>query len=69
MAAADYNERIQDEIKQVPEEYLPALWEIVHAFREGVSLKSAEVSLEQGWREAQQGETQPIDTLWEGIES
>jgi hypothetical protein len=69
MSALSYDQKLQEEISQVPDEYLPALLNIVHAFREGVSLKSAEDSFRQGWKESLQGGTQPIDTLWEGIDS
>jgi len=39
--ATNYAEQLQDEIDHVPQEYLPALLNIVHSFRESVSLKSA----------------------------
>lgn len=63
-----YTEQLEAEIQRVPEEYMPALLNIVHSFRESVSLPSAAESLEQGWKEAMAGETHPIDTLWDGIE-
>jgi len=66
---ASYNERLAEEIQQVPEEYLPALLNIVHSFRESVSLPSAAESFEQGWKEAMAGDTHPIETLWDGIDS
>ena len=69
MSLPKYDKQLQDEIRQVPEEYLPALLSIVHTFRESVSLKSAEASLRQGWQEAVNGDTQPIDTLWDGLDA
>jgi hypothetical protein len=63
------DQQLKDEIRQVPDEYLPALLNIVHAFRESVSLKNAEDSVRQGWQEAMQGDTQPIDTLWDGLDA
>jgi len=36
----NYAEQLQDEIDHVPQEYLPALLNIVHIFRETVSLKT-----------------------------
>ena len=69
MSNSEFNEQLQDEISQVPEEYLPALLNIVHAFREGVSLKPADESFRKGLQEAVSGETQPIDTLWDGIDA
>lgn len=35
-----YVEKIEQEIKQMPTEYLPALFNIVHIFRESVSVKT-----------------------------
>lgn len=34
-----YDQQIQTEVQQVPEEFLPALLSIVHTFRESVSLQ------------------------------
>ena len=43
MASAQqvYAQQLQEEIKQIPQEYMPALIDIVHAFRTGVTTKSA----------------------------
>jgi len=65
----NYAEKLQDEIDHVPQEYLPALLNIVHSFRASVSLKSAGESFKQGWGEVMRGETQPIDKLWDGIDA
>ena len=43
------------------------LLRIVHSFREGVMLPSAEDSLREGWQDVKQGNTQPVDTLWDDI--
>lgn len=66
---ATYTERISQEIKQTPEEYLPLLLEMIHLFRQGITLKSAEESFRQGWREALEGETLPVAELWTGIDA
>ena len=63
-----YEEKLVREIRGVPEEYLPNLLQIVHLFRESVSLKPAEGSFRQGWKETLAGETRPISGLWEGID-
>jgi len=34
-----YVEQLQSELRQIPEEYMPALIDIVHAFRTGVTIK------------------------------
>lgn len=64
-----YQKKLVSEIKNLPEEYLPNLLQIVRLFRDSVTLKSAEASFRQGLKEAQAGETHPIDTLWEGIDA
>jgi len=64
-----YAEQLVREINQMPEEYLPILLEIVRLFRESVTLKPAEASFRQGWKEALAGETMPVSKLWEGIDA
>ncbi|MFT4929665.1 MAG: hypothetical protein ACI8WB_005800, partial [Phenylobacterium sp.] len=65
----DYAQALHDEIEQTPAEYLSALLNIVHTFRESVSAKSPEQSLEQGLKEALAGETHDVSTLWDGIDA
>ena len=62
-----YAEQLVREINEMPEEYLPILLEIVRLFRESVTLKPAEASFRQGWKEALAGEARPVSELWEGI--
>ncbi len=62
-----YTEQLVHEIGETPEEYLPILLEIVRLFRESVTLKPAEASFRQGWKEAMTGQTRPVSELWEGI--
>ena len=64
-----YQEQFANEIKQLPEEYLPNLVQIVRIFRESVSLRPAEDSFRQGWKEALAGETRPVSELWDGIDA
>ena len=64
-----YAEQLVYEIGETPEEYLPILLEIVRLFRESVTLKPAEASFRQGWKEALAGETKPVSELWEGIDA
>lgn len=63
-----YAEQLVYEIKETSEEYLPILLEIVRLFRESVTLKPAEASFRQGWKEAMAGQTRPVSELWEGID-
>lgn len=66
----DYIKLLYDEIDQTPEEYRPLLLRIVHSFREGVvELPSAEDSFREGWKDVVEGNTHPIDTLWDGIDT
>jgi hypothetical protein len=69
MATPAYTEQLIHEIKDTPEEYLPILLEIVRLFRESVTLKSAEASFRQGWKEMLADETRPVSELWEGIDA
>ena len=60
-----YAGQLAREIRETPEEYLPILLKMVRLFRESVTLKSAEASFRQGWKEALTGETRPVSELWE----
>ncbi|MBL8192580.1 MAG: hypothetical protein JNM06_02065 [Blastocatellia bacterium] len=63
-----YKKQVLAELDALPEEYLPYVLQLMKTFKESVSLKSAKASFEQGWKEAKQGETYPIEELWEGID-
>lgn len=63
-----YSERINQEIKKTPEEYLPLLLEMIHLFRQSIILKPAEESFRQGWKEVLKGETLPVADLWTGFD-
>lgn len=64
-----YTNLLMQEIKATPDEYLPALLNMVRLFRECLTLKPAEDSFRHGWQEAIAGETMPIDDLWVGIDA
>jgi len=66
---ATYTDLLMREIEATPDEYLPTLLNMIRIFRESVSLKSAEDSFKQGWQEAMNGETMPVDELWAGIDA
>ncbi|HHL73443.1 MAG TPA: hypothetical protein ENJ29_13135 [Bacteroidetes bacterium] len=66
---SEYQERVLEEIRKMPEEHLPSLLQIIHLFRKSVTLKSAEESFEQGWKEVKQGETLPLSKLWEDVDA
>ncbi|MEI6069460.1 MAG: hypothetical protein WCP96_19155 [Methylococcaceae bacterium] len=44
-----YVEQINQEIEQMPPEYLPALFTIIHSFRASICLNTAEDSFKQGF--------------------
>ena len=67
--ATEYREQILAELDALPEEYLLFALQIMRSFRESVSLKPAAESFRQGWREAQEGNTLPIATLWNDIDA
>ena len=64
-----YTEKISQEIDKMPDEYLPALLEMVRLFRETVTLKPAELSFRQGWQEAMNGEVLPANQLWDDVDA
>jgi hypothetical protein len=64
---SNYSQRINKEIRETPEEYLPALLAMIRLFRESVTLKPADESFLQGWKEALNNEVLPIEHLWDGI--
>nr|MBF0222871.1 hypothetical protein [Desulfobulbaceae bacterium] len=68
-ATSVLSKELYQEIETLPEEYLPALLEIVRGFRHGILLKPAEESFKQGMREALKGDTLPVSRLWEGIDA
>jgi hypothetical protein len=64
-----YREQVLEEIDKTPSEHLPYLLQLIRIFRESISLKSAEESFKQGWKEVLAGETKPVSELWEGIDA
>ncbi len=61
-------EDIYREINTTPEEYLPALLEIVKGFRLGIP-KPADESFKQGMQDVIDGNTRPVSQLWNGIDA
>ncbi len=64
----NYTEQLHQEIDKTPEEYRGLLLRIVHSFREGVTLPTAEQSVREGWQDVRQGNTYPVDTLWDDLD-
>jgi hypothetical protein len=62
-----YRTRVLEEVEQVPPEYLASLLKMVQAFRESVTVPSAETSFRRGWQEALEGDLHPVADLWTGI--
>jgi hypothetical protein len=69
MYPSTYTRKISKEIRETPDEYLPALLAMVRLFRESVTLKPADESFSQGWKEALNNEVLPVEHLWEGIDA
>ena len=65
--SATYAEQLSSEIAKLPGEYLPNLLQIIRIFRESVTLKTAEESFSEGWKEAMRGEVHSVSELWNGI--
>ncbi len=64
----NYTDQLEREIQLIPDEYLPNLLSLVRLFRESITLKPAEASFRQGWKEAMNGETLPIEELWVDVD-
>lgn len=62
---SNYRRRLLEEIDKTPAEQFPYLLQLIRLFRESVTLKSAEESFTEGWKEALAGETKPVSELWE----
>jgi len=69
MRVTTYRAQVLAELDAMPEEYLPFVLQVMRSFRESIALKPAAASFRQGWREAQQGDTYPVSTLWDGIDA
>ena len=65
----NYHNRVLEEIDRTPLEYLPALLQLIHVFRESISLRSADESFQQGWKEVLRGETIAVSELWDNIDA
>lgn len=68
MNNSSFVQEIYREIDITPEEYLPALLEIVRGFRLGV-LKPADESFKQGMQDVIEGNTRPVSELWKEIDA
>jgi hypothetical protein len=56
------------EIEQIPSQYLLQLFQIVHLYKESITKKVASESFEESWKQSLNGETYPIENLWDGID-
>jgi len=65
----NYHNRVLEEIDRTPLEYLPALLQLIRVFRESISLRSADESFQQGWKEVLRGETIAVSELWDNIDA
>ncbi len=64
-----YRHQVTREIDKIPAEYLPTVLQVLRAFRESVTFKSAEESFRQGWQEALDGDTHPVSELWTDLDA
>ncbi len=49
---ATYTDRIRQEVAQTPDEYLPLLLEMIHLFRQSITLKPAMVTIDSKTEQA-----------------
>lgn len=68
MSLPEYRSEVLHELEQIPPEFLPAFLKLVRAFREGITLPTAQDSFRQGWTETLAGQTRPVSELWEDID-
>lgn len=68
MAMPEYRREVILELEQIPPEFLPAFLKLVRAFREGVTLPTAQDSFRQGWSEALSAQTRPVSELWKDLD-
>jgi hypothetical protein len=68
----DTTEHLHAEIEPTPARYRPLLLRLVHSFRERIEgdepWPSAADSFRDAWRDVDAGRTQPLDSLWDGID-
>ena len=67
-ASTPYHQQIEEELAKIPFEFLPSVLKVLQAFRETISLPSAEDSFKEAWSEAQLGMKRPVSELWDGID-
>jgi len=69
----EITERLHAEIELTPARYRPLLLRLVHSFREGIEADEpwprAAEAFREGWRDVRAGRTQPLDSLWDGIDT
>lgn len=66
---ATYRDQVVAELDAVPDEYLPFVLQLIRSFHQSVRLKPAKDSFRQGWQEARRGETFPVATLWDDLDT
>jgi hypothetical protein len=65
---SDKQQQLLAELEGFPEEYYPFLLQMIRNYRESVLLQPAADSFRRGWKEAQSGDTLPVERLWEEFE-
>jgi hypothetical protein len=65
---SEKQQQLLAELEGLPEEYYPFLVQMIRNYRESVLLQPAADSFRRGWQEARDGETMPVDRLWEGLD-
>ena len=65
---SNFQQQLLAELEGLPEEYYPFLLQMIRNYRESVLLQPAADSFRRGWEEAQDGDTLPVDRLWEELD-
>lgn len=70
---SDITAQLHAEIEETPPRYRLLLLRLVHSFRTGIEedepWPTAVESFREGWQDVKAGRTQPVETLWEGIDA
>ena len=67
-SAPDFTQQLHQEIEKTPEEFHPLLFRIVHSFREGVTLPSAQESFKEAWQDVKNDNLHSVETLWDNMD-
>jgi hypothetical protein len=63
-----YYQKAINDIQSIPVEYMPNLLKIINIYKNNISNNTPQQSLEIAWKEANMGNTLPIENLWNDLD-